>query len=218
MSENLSASASLYRIEECADLMADACVCDDDRRLIFTSLWGRDTAVQQFLAQLTLVSGEHSLDHFHVLTEEHVSIPVFVGDTARLEKRQTRALRRTLFGSLLNVWLFDKRCITPDKANGTALALLPKSTTDSSQRLWRLVQDTCSLPLLDHWRDHVLDVLRVKSMLTPLSFALGPLSGFRVAIDLPALSWELGEMIRSETLSTDSAVKPFPALGLRHAA
>lgn len=218
MPENHATCASLYRIEECPDLMTDACLCDDDRRLIFTSLWGRDTAVQQFLAQLTLVSGEHSLDHFHLLTEEHVSIPVFVGDTSRLEKRQTRALRRTLFGSLLNVWLFDKRCITPDKANGTALALLPKATSESSQRLWRLVQDTCSLPLLDHWRDSVLDLLRAKSMLTPLSFALGPLAGFRLAIDLPALSWALGEMIRSGTLAVSPTDTALPALDLRRAA
>jgi hypothetical protein len=212
------AAASLYRIEECSDLMADACLCDEDRRLIFTSLWGRDTAVQQFLAQLTLVSGDHSLDHFHLLTDEHLSIPVFVGDTGRLEKRQTRALRRTLFGSLLNVWLIDKRCLTPDKANGTALALLPKGTSDSSQRLWRLVQDTCSLPLLDHWRDPVLDVLRAKSMLTPLSFALGPLAGFRLAIDLPALSWTLGEMIRSGALGVSPTDTGQPALDVRRAA
>lgn len=192
---------SLYRIEECSDLMADACLCDDDRRLIFASIWGRDTAVQEFLARLTLVSGEHGLDHFHLLTDENISIPAFVGDTTRLEKRQTRAYRRTLFGSLLNVWLIDKRCVTPDRSNGTALALLPKSTDQTSLRLWRLVQDTCSLPLLDHWRDSVLDLLRAKSMLTPLSFALGPLAGFRLVIDLPVLSWALGEMIRNGTLT-----------------
>jgi hypothetical protein len=211
-------TSSLYRIEECSDLMADACLCDDERRLTFASIWGRDTAVQEFLARLTLVSGEHSLDHFHLLTDEHVSIPVFVGDTTRLEKRQTRALRRTLFGSLLNVWLIDKRCITPDKANGTALALLPKATDQTSQRLWRLVQDTCSLPLLDHWRDSVLDLLRAKSMLTPLSFALGPLAGFRLVIDLPALSWALGEMIRNGTLTVTPNASVCSALDSRHAA
>jgi hypothetical protein len=217
MPKDVSVS-SLYRIEECADLMADACLCDDDRRLTFASIWGRDTAVQEFLARLTLVAGDHSLDHFHLLTDEHVSIPVFVGDTDRLEKRQTRALRRTLFGSLLNVWLIDKRCLTPDKANGTALALLPKVTTDSSQRLWRLVQDTCSLPLLDHWRDSVLEVLRAKSMLTPLSFALGPLAGFRLVIDLPALSWTLGEAIRSGTLTINPGETTLSAIEGRRAA
>lgn len=198
--------ASLYAIEECQDLMADACLCDDDRRLIFVSLWGRDTAVLEFLARLTLTTGEHSLDQFHLVTDEHLSIPVFVGDSSRLEKRQTRVLNRTLFGSLLNVWLFDKRCIRPDKANGTALALLAKNTPSCSERLWALVQDTCPLPLLDHWRDSVLELLEATSMLTPLSFALGPLAGYRLTIDLPVLTWRLGEMIRNGALTIDDTV------------
>src|SRR3546814_1748211 len=66
---------------------------------------------------------------------------------------QTCALpiyRRTLFGSLTNVWLFDRRCVKPDKANASALALLPRDSAHRLDRLWTLVQDTCPLPLLDH--------------------------------------------------------------------
>src|SRR3989344_3439019 len=47
-------SSTLYRIDECPDVMADACVGDDQGNLIFLSIWARDTAVQQFLARLTL--------------------------------------------------------------------------------------------------------------------------------------------------------------------
>ena len=57
---------------------------------------------------------------------------MFIGNVDRLEKRITRAYRRTLFGSLSNVWLFDRRCVKPDKANASALALLPR---DSAHRL-----------------------------------------------------------------------------------
>ena len=44
----------LYQIEECPDLYVDACVCDEQRNLIFLSAWGRDTVTQEFLARLTL--------------------------------------------------------------------------------------------------------------------------------------------------------------------
>jgi hypothetical protein len=47
-------SKTLYRIDECPDLMADGCVGDENGNLVFLSIWARDTAVQEFLARLTL--------------------------------------------------------------------------------------------------------------------------------------------------------------------
>ena len=128
------------------------------------------------------------------------SIPVFVGNVENLEKRSARAYRRTLFGSLTNIWLFDRRCVKPDKANASALALLPRDSTHRLDRLWTLVRDTCPLPLLDPWRDSVLELLQAKSMLTRLPFALGPLEGHRLAIDVPTLTEVLGGLIRSGAL------------------
>ncbi|MFO6332709.1 hypothetical protein ACLBVB_22445, partial [Pseudomonas aeruginosa] len=179
-----TSSTTLYRIDECPDVMADACVGDDQGNLIFLSIWARDTAVQQFLARLTLGRDEQGLDQFHVITDQGGSVPVFIGNVDRLEKRITRAYRRTLFGSLSNVWLFDRRCVKPDKANASALALLPRDSAHRLDRLWTLVRDTCPLPLLDHWRETVLELLQSREMLGRLPFALGPLEGHRLAIDV----------------------------------
>ena len=92
------------------------------------------------LARLTLGRDEQGLDQFHVITEQGASIPVFVGNVENLEKRSARAYRRTLFGSLTNIWLFDRRCVKPDKANASALALLPRDSTHRLDRLWKLVR------------------------------------------------------------------------------
>lgn len=194
-------STTLYCIDECPDVMADACVGDDRGNLIFLSIWARDTAVQQFLARLTLGRDEQGLDQFHIITDQGASIPMFIGDVDRLEKRFTRAYRRTLFGSLSNVWLFDRRCIEPDKANAGALALLPRDSVHRLDRLWLLVRDTCPLPLLDHWRETVLELLQAREMLVRLPFALGPLEGHRLAIDVPVLTSALGSLIRSDALT-----------------
>jgi len=201
-------SKPLYRIDECPDLMVDGCVGDEHGNLVFLSVWARDTAVQEFLARLTLGCDEQGLDQFHIVTEQGGSLPVFVGNVENLEKRITRAYRRTLFGSLTNVWLFDRRCVKPDKANASALALLPRESAPRLDRLWLLVRDTCPLPLLDHWRDIVLELLQARSMLTRLPFALGPLEGHRLAIDVPALTQALGGLIRSNTLTTDAIGHP----------
>jgi hypothetical protein len=71
--------------------MADGCVGDEQGNLVFLSIWARDTAVQEFLARLTLGRDEQGLDQFHVITEQGASIPVFVGNVENLEKRITRA-------------------------------------------------------------------------------------------------------------------------------
>ncbi|CAM8846133.1 DUF4123 domain-containing protein [Burkholderia pseudomallei] len=195
-------SRTLFHIDECPDLMADACVGDDHGELVFLSVWARDTAIQAFLARLALGLNEQGLDRFHLVTEQDASVPVIVGNTERLDKRSTRAFRRTLFGSLVNLWLFDKRCVKPDKANATALALLPRTAVSRTERLWSLVRDTCPLPLLDHWHDTVLDLLTHGDRLTRLPLALGPLDGYRLAIDVPALTAALGERIRDGRLTT----------------
>ncbi|CAK0038399.1 Uncharacterised protein [Burkholderia pseudomallei] len=195
------ASRTLHPIDECPDLMADACVGDDRGEFVFLSVWARDTAIQAFLARLTLGSNEQGLDRFHLVTVEGASIPVMVGNVERLDKRSTRAFRRTLFGSLVNLWLFDRRCVKPDKANATALAMLPRTAESHAERLWPLVRDTCPLPLLDHWHDIVLELLTHGDMLTHLPLALGPLDGYRLAIDVPALTAALGERIRDGRLT-----------------
>ena len=201
-------SKTLFRIDECPDLMADGCVGDEHGNLVFLSIWARDTAVQEFLARLTLRRDEQGLEQFHIVTQQGASVPVFVGNVDNLEKRITRAYRRTLFGSLTNVWLFDRRAVKPDKANASALALLPRDSAHRLDRLWLLVRDTCPLPLLDHWRDIALELLQALAMLTRLPFALGPLEGHRLAIDVPVLTQALGGLIRSNVLTTDASEHP----------
>ena len=196
----IESQKALYRLIECPDLMVDGCVCDDQNDLIFLSVWGRDTVTQEFLARLTLGSDGKGLDQFRIAIDNDRDFPVFVRSVDRLEKRMTRAYRGTLFGSINHLWLIDRRCIEPDKANAQSLAILPKHAPDRTQRLWGLVQKTCPLPLLDQWRDVVLDLLRSQSMLTSLPVALGAIEAFRLALDVPVLTGVLGDLIRNRTL------------------
>jgi hypothetical protein len=201
MPELLPQESRLHRIDECPDLMVDGYVADRDGTLIFLSIWGRDTALQQFLARLTLGRGEGGLDHFHLVRGAQ-SFPVFVDDE-RLEKRLTRGYRQTLFGSLVNCWLFDSRCLQPDKTNASALALSPRDSAHRTERLWELVKDTCPLPLLDHWRDIVLEFLYAHAMLEALPTAFGPLEGHWLRIDAPVLTEALGVFIRDGLLTAE---------------
>ncbi|KUM43365.1 hypothetical protein AR540_24245 [Pseudomonas sp. EpS/L25] len=93
---------------------------------------GRDTAVQEFLARLTLGRSNGGLEQFHLIQSGR-SLQVFPY-AERLEKRTTRQLR----GSLLHVWLFDGRCAVPDRANHLAYALV-RDGVDPLTSLWGAV-------------------------------------------------------------------------------
>ena len=167
--------------------MADACVGDDQGNLIFLSIWARDTAVQQFLARLTLRRDEQGLDQFHLITDQGGSVPVFVGNVDRLEKRMTRAI-----GERCSV-----RCPTCGCSIGAA-----SSPTRPTPAHWHLLPATAppARPPVDvgagtpaHCRCSTTGANRAGTaakprMLTRLPFALGPLEGHRLAIDVPALT------------------------------
>lgn len=191
----------LFQIEELPDLYVDACVCDEQRNLVFLSAWGRDTVLQEFLARLTLGREESGIDQFHVIVDGR-RLPVFPNQEL-LEKRTTRQFRGTLFGSLLHLWLFDRRASTPDQANHFAFALLEREE-DPHHRLWPLVMETCPLPLLPHWREPVMGVLIQHQMLTALPGAIGNVCAWRLTLQLDVLEPSLGELIRRGELTTDA--------------
>ncbi|KES20115.1 MULTISPECIES: hypothetical protein [Pseudomonas] len=191
----------LFQIEELPDLFVDACVCDEQRNLVFLSAWGRDTVLQEFLARLTLGREESGIDQFHVIVDGR-RLPVFPNQEL-LEKRTTRQFRGTLFGSLLHLWLFDRRASTPDQANHFAFALLEREE-DPHHRLWPLVMETCPLPLLPHWREPVMGVLIQHQMLTALPGAIGNVCAWRLTLQLDVLEPSLGELIRRGELTTDA--------------
>ena len=191
----------LFQIEELPDLYVDACVCDEQRNLVFLSAWGRDTVLQEFLARLTLGREENGIDQFHVIVDGR-RLPVFP-DQDLLEKRTTRQFRGTLFGSLLHLWLFDRRASAPDQANHFAFALLERDE-DPHHRLWPLVMETCPLPLLPHWREPVIGVLIQHQMLTALPGAIGNVCAWRLALQLDVLEPSLGKLIRRGELTTEA--------------
>jgi len=191
----------LFQIEELPDLYVDACVCDEQRNLVFLSAWGRDTVLQEFLARLTLGREENGIDQFHVIVDGR-RLPVFPNQEL-LEKRTTRQFRGTLFGSLLHLWLFDRRASTPDQANHFAFALLEREE-DPHHRLWPLVMETCPLPLLPHWREPVIGVLIQHQMLTALPGAIGNVCAWRLALQLDVLEPSLGKLIRRGELTTEA--------------
>lgn len=192
--------STLLQLAEIPNIMADSYICDERRSLAFLSVWGRDTAVQELLARLTLKNDDAltQLTLTDAALNEHI---VFPGNTDNLDKRSSRH-QQTRFGTLIHTWLFDKRCLTPDRANGQAFLLLRCDDPHWRERAWTLLQETTTLPLLQPWRDTVLDLLQDHQMLTPLPGCYGALAGWQLALDLPQLTALVSTAIRLGELRT----------------
>jgi len=204
-------SSSLLQLNEVPHIMADAYVCNEHRSLIFLSVWGRDTAIQELLARLTL-KNEDALTQLTLSDtslNEHILFP---GNTDLLDKRASRHTR-TRFGTLVHCWLFDKRCLVPDQASGQAFLLLNRDDPHWRDRVWSLLQEATTLPLLAHWQDTVLELLQDTQMLIPLPGGYGPLAGWQLQPDTPRLTGLLSAAIRCGGLRTESgSVAPLQRL------
>jgi len=155
----------MLAINEVNDVYCDALVCDEGY-LVFASCWGRDTAIQELLARLTLATSEGGISQLSfdgylssgiVRVENH---PVKIGNPDRLDKITGRMPKSNLFGDLVHVWLFDKTTRTPDYVNRQAYLLLLPGQGDQVNQTWNLIKQVCHLPLLEHWQETVFSLMR----------------------------------------------------------
>ncbi|HSH28984.1 MAG TPA: hypothetical protein VK971_03665 [Thiohalobacter sp.] len=176
----------------------------DDSGLRFLSLWGRDTAIQAFLARLSLPEREGGLGRFSIGgpqdPEGRCHVP-FV-DPQRL-CRTTARLAGSVFGELVQLWLYDRLAVEPDRASGRALLLHRSDEPWPEDALWMRIKHSLWLPVLDHWRDTLLARLREMDRVRPLT-------GYRVGAVLIDLSEpqrieeEIAFLVRSGRLTLEA--------------
>lgn len=166
MQANLHGRADppLYRIKERSDLFVDACVRNEAAQLLFLSVFGRDTSIQQLLASFTLGAKEGGLTHFKLQSSGIDDELVLVGDGCRLEKLTGRLPRQNLFGNLSHAWIYDPALVVPDRANRIVWRVFGEQRDrhchEQQQRfaadLWATLRQLMPVPLLEHWREPVL--------------------------------------------------------------
>lgn len=163
---------------------------------------GRDTAIQEFLARLSLPERDGGIRSFWIGTSgrdgaRHVPLV----DTDRL-MRLTARRTGSVFGELIHLWLYDRLAVDPDRSNGRALLLHHSEANDLTGALWELLKQTLWVPVLDHWRDLLLDHLDELGCLSRLD-------GYRVgafAIDLSdreRIEQEISVLVRSGRLQIE---------------
>lgn len=160
---------TLMQLDAIADLYADAVLVDAYDKLLFLSLWGRDTAIQEFLAGVSLAHEEGGINSFFLSTGikengDPLRKLVQIGEAKRLNHYSGRMPANNVFGGdMAHVWIFDRLATDPDLANRRTIAISRtdneaaiKEKAASQSRLWQLTKAICHLPLLDHWAEIVI--------------------------------------------------------------
>ena len=144
----------MYKIKEIQDLFADAFVVDEGS-LVFVSMYGRDTAIQQLFASFSLPIQNGGLDRITFEADGDTYEPVvgLIKDHSKLEKFTGRLPRENLFGNLSHVWIFDSNCVAPDRVTQSAWIFSKdgESLESIERRCWEITNLLSTVPLLDSW-------------------------------------------------------------------
>ncbi len=178
----------LLSLETVYGIYCDAWVVDDDDMLVFASFWGRDTAIQEMLARLTLSAAEEGINQLYLTGETAKTLRV--GNTERLDKLTGRMPKTNLFGDIAQLWLFDRTVREPDYPNRKAYRLVQPNDFDPLHDFWGMIKLVSHLPLLDSWQ----------AVLTQLAKAEGWLK-IHEGYNLNALAIELPEQALEEQVT-----------------
>ena len=174
----------LYHLLEQSDVFVDACAADQRSQLLFLSVYGRDTSLQQLMARLHQPVSQGGVDTVTVRLAgaKADALKALVGDARRLEKATGRIPKAGLLGNLVHAWIFDPQLLEIDHAGRTAWLFNRAGNDDSDLGdTWQLVKELSPVPLLETWRDLVILHLKVNGGLkdTPV---VGPIRALRVEL------------------------------------
>lgn len=190
---------TLMKIPDVNDVFTDGFLIDDTGSIAFLSLIGRDTAIQEFRARWSLPVTQGGLTDFQVETPDG-TVRLSLGSPESLEFLSGR-LQTSLFGNLIQVFVYKNIAQKPDFANRKAVQLFKRvdKIQEVETKLWTLVKNLSPLPLLDEWKEVVFNLFKGKLWIQELP-GVGEISAHVVSIPEDELETLLKANIRSGAL------------------
>jgi hypothetical protein len=194
-------------VESTTPLFVDAYLMDGDR-WVFGSFWGSETTMQEFFARLTLANHEQGLRSFTLLSASGESQRIYAGRVVDLTKVTGKTPPTTVLGSFCNVWIFDPSLQQPDRTNGESYIIGRPDETRAQMwlRAWSSVQSLSQVPLLEHWRNDVMELLTANEWLKPL-VGVG-VQGFRIALPAEDFEQAVSQGVKTGLLGLEDSAEP----------
>jgi hypothetical protein len=192
---------TLYVLQEQSDVFVDACASDHHAQLLFVSVYGRDTSIQQLMARLHQPTNQGGVEALSLLNQHGAkpAMKVLVGDAKRLTKVAGRMPKSGLLGNLVHTWIFDPKLQAIDHGARTAWIFTRSgSDVEREAQAWRLIKELSPVPLLDSWADWVLNQVRATGGFTNPP-VVGPIETLRIELHEDFPIW-VSEAVASDTL------------------
>ena len=173
-----------------SDVFVDACVRDTSGNLLFLSCYGRDTALTQLFAALSLIPTAGGFAQVTLIDDDGDTHRVGIAGADRFRKLAGRLPKENLFGSIAQTWIFDPVVLNPDRSNRLGWVLLDLGTSGKAHavqceidgRVWAMYQVLSPVPLLPAWEQPIRAAMQeaVLDMQASPFPALGRVSALRV--------------------------------------
>jgi len=173
----LSEIESMRRLDEVQGIYVDSVLTTEDDHRLFCSLWGRDTAIRELQARLTLGASDAGLKSLNVIGDGS-RIYLAIANIDALSQQIGR-VKTDILGDLVHAILFQTAIVKPDLANHRAYLI---GDEFDEARLSAMIKAICPIPLLDHWIPVLLPALERSTMIKRLSG--WRLNGIQIALDL----------------------------------
>lgn len=190
-------------LKDIPDLLCDGCVVDSDDNLIFLSVWGRDTAMQELLGKLTIGgSSNMGLTEIRLLNRFNLQSHAKLTKDREYDKR-TQKFQHPQFGMLNHVWIFDIRMKTPCRTSQSAIVMFDGEIHQAviDDCLFENIKHLTSIPLLDHWKSAVLGIAKAHDMIKDNMVLCRQLKSMTIRINEPVLAEHIGHLIKKNVLT-----------------
>lgn len=192
----------MHIVRDLPQLCCDAAVWDAGGTLVFMSLWGRDTILQQFIAELSVPVTEGGRNDLVLSQGTHV-VRLAVPPKDWIAKLTGRAPAAVPIAGLTQVWIHDRRASDRSLHRGSRCFVLSRSGESSQhpQRVWQALRQIATVPLLDTWAAPILEAFCGAGWIQALP-ALGQVIGTELRLpEEDRVAALLGQLLRSDPLA-----------------
>ena len=204
-------SRSYLTVDESGgDVFSDSMIMTDSGNLVFASLWGRDTGIQQLLGMWTLGDTECGATSL-TLKDPETDLQRYSCSVRNVDLTKTSShAKGTLLGDLVHTFIYDKKCLSGEGNNRRFWLLnspFEETCNYSDKRIWDTVKRASPVPLLDTWKKDVLSIIRDNQWLTELH-------GFNMSAtlidlsDIPMVESALSSAVKSGVLQIEGIEPP----------
>ncbi|OCG64118.1 hypothetical protein A9G48_04125 [Gilliamella sp. wkB18] len=189
--------SNILTLQDIPDLKCDCCIANNDSELIFLSVWGKDTAMQELCAKLTI--GETTK---HGLTDIKLNHHrVFLAEGKHYAKR-TLKVTKTLFGSLIHAFIFDKRIIEPNRDSNSMISIYKvEDVSTRHNRYFDAIKTLSSVPILEHWADEIVSIAKQQGMIKEHKAIVGDVDATTIIVNDTILTQIMSQKIRDGILT-----------------